>query len=864
MNQNNPSDIRCVLLCKSFQSKDSFFDEVCTTLNKTIKGNVTHYITLGEFDSIFTFKLDNMHNVFQEITKCNETLSKSMIESFYKPLYLVFPKNSEKPDRIIEDFWQSNCAFFFVSTIHTNNCCIDFNYKEKERKNLNKIILDKINNKNYSLKYLIYHSLDLSEYVILWKTNDPASVLSVMEYLYESNCVVGYTNTICAIPRDIDNTEAIENINFEEERFDVTIQAVANSYQEALAVHNRVLSKMEKTYNVDSYPHFCFGNYDYLCTFDKVTPQAFFDLHNAIYKDLEFKRAILSMNAVLSKESYKNRPQSVKKENNFIISLSPEESRIKTDLTETCKKIKKEFFNFFVENEEILDGFHWRKPLSDLLILLETMSKSTVFDAVCFLFLDNAHFFLYYLKHLKNNCLFSGNFKAEIVSNGIQIDKFIREWEQLAEYVVRIDGTFQRTPGYESLNHNVSSCIVEYHNAYTQCLIDYFSSFDAIYNNNKMKLASFVVPKMCRHFKTSQWFCANGKKDSMLYITIPMHELYSPFITMTSLTHEISHYCPNSLRLREERINSLIYCTSILICDQLGIGCLEVKKECFNILLELLSCVECSNIDMFFLENLSSQLKNSIFCMIDNTETFQRLHDAYCSKTELDDIESIKLGIKMRRLSSKLLYNNNLKPNSIANINTQVDDIVHFFKEGYADIMMIYLLSLTPNEYFRAVFADLSLLDFPKDDGKLRMKFQRAIIVCEAIVSIGIWNRADCNAFELSGEEKNNELLCLFKKEYTEWLTKNVNEKYFAFYYSKEILLNIIEYLTACLNKIKNLECKYALSEKRNIIKNYFNDMVSNSGDGLFSESFHSLLKENRENILNRWHNRDVNPFVFE
>lgn len=349
MNQNNPSDIRCVLLCKSFQSKDSFFDEVCTTLNKTIKGNVTHYITLGEFDSIFTFKLDNMHNVFHEITKCNETLSKSMIESFYKPLYLVFPKNSEKPNRIIEDFWQSNCAFFFASTIHTNNCCIDFNYKEKERKNLNKIILDKINNKNYSLKYLIYHSLDLSEYVILWKTNDPASVLSVMEYLYESNCVVGYTNTICAIPRDIDNTEAIENINFEEERFDVTIQAVANSYQEALAVHNRVLSKMEKTYNVDSYPHFCFGNYDYLCTFDKVTPQAFFDLHNAIYKDLEFKRAILSMNAVLSKESYKNRHQSVKKENNFIISLSPEESRIKTDLTETCKKIKKSSLIFLLK-----------------------------------------------------------------------------------------------------------------------------------------------------------------------------------------------------------------------------------------------------------------------------------------------------------------------------------------------------------------------------------------------------------------------------------------------------------------------------------------------------------------------------------
>ena len=639
---------------------------------------------------------------------------------------------------------------------------------------------------------------------------------------------------------------------------------MANSYQEALAVHNRVLSKMKKTYNVDSYPHFCFGNYDYLCTFEKVTPQAFFDLHKEIYKDSEFKRAILSMNAVLSKESYKNETRSVEASNVSILSLSQENSKIKTDLTETCKKIKTEFFNFFAENEEILDAFHWRKPLSDLLILLETMSKSTVFDAVCFLFLDNAHFFLYYLKHLKNNCLSRKDFKVEIVNNGVQIDKFIREWEQLAEYVVRIDGTFQRTPGYESLNHNVSSCIVEYHNAYTQCLIDYFSSFDVIFNNNKMKLASFVVPKMCRHFKTSQWFCASGKKDSMLYITIPMHELYSPFITMTSLTHEISHYCPNSLRLREKRIKSLIYCASILISDQLKIDCIEVKQECFNILFELLNCVECNNIDMLFLENLSSQLKNSIFCMIDNTETFQKLHNIYCSKMGLDESESIKLGIKMRRLSSKLLFSNNIKTNNIANINAQVDDIVHFFKEGYADIMMIYLLSLTPKEYFRAVFADLRLLDLPKDDGKLRMKFQRAIIVCEAMVSIEFWKHEECNDFELSYEEKSKEFLDLFKKEYTEWLTKNVNKKYFAYYYSKEILLNIVAYLTACLNKIKDLECKYDLSEKRNHIKSYFNDMVSNSGDGLFSESFHSLLKENRENIINRWLNRDNNPFVFE
>lgn len=873
----NNLDVRGIVLCKSFQAQRDIYEKMNDTLPKEKFMSLQQYVSLSDYDGIFSFKVRTGNNLLKEIKYNNKHISDCMCDSiFYKTLYVVYPKQ-DRDDEFAEKFWDSIEPFFFITIVHSKFCSADFNYREKYRQ----LLIDEIRQlKKQSdanqFKYKVYYSLDLSEYVILWKTKEPAHVLKIIQHLYKNSNLFGYTNTIYALPLEVLEND-IKDIG--RTNFALTVQAVANSYEDVSSLHKTIVDSMKKRYNeVSSETFFSLGNDDYLGVFPDVSPAAFVDLHKDFIKDLKLKGAVLSSNTVLAINAYSDEEnddfQSTLTENIDNVEEFLSAKKVKERLEQTCNQLKDEFIAVFNDNQTVFAKTSWKKPVLELLILLDNMSKSTVFDDTCFLFLDSAHLFLYYLKHLiakyDSNELF-----YELTQQEENIETFVREWEQLANHVVQIDGILQRTPGYEAINYNISIGIVEYHNAFAQKIISYFAEIEKteLQINRVPRLASFVVPKMCRNFKTRQCFYDEQGKDSMLFVTIPNSQVYESNHTMMSLTHEISHYCPSCLRLRSVRTKRVILALAIWLCREIGVYCNDAIKQCYETLLSGYNKMVYSEFptderDYLYVTGLI--LKKTAFIYLNDNDFLNKLHGAYYRHMpDATDTEKITCAATMRQKVYYIIGNSFAMGEVMASsVYDAINNILTLFKEGYADLMMVYVLSLNQTEYLNGWFLEFDLIDEQDNRDIIANKMQRALVVYTTMTRNGVWNYSELKQWIAEHRDKldghQSVLYDLFIQMY-ENLSANYNEE--AEYTSLlcyEILNVIIDYLSACYCSIKGVEEKNKnILKKRDEIKKSYRRMTGIDEGGLFSLDFQNILHESRKAILDRWDNRKKEPFSF-
>lgn len=871
-------DVRGIILCKSFQAQRDIYEKISNTLpiNKFV--SLQQYVSLSDYDGIFSFKVNTNNNLLKEIKNNNEYISNCMCDSiFYKTLYVVYPKQN-KDDRFTEEFWNSIAPFFFITIVHSKFCSADFNYREKYRQ----AIIEEINQiKQQSsinqFKYKVYYSLDLSEYVILWKTKEPAHVLRIIQYLYKYSNLFGYTNTIYALPLGVLNNNRKTDVG--KTNFALTVQAVSNSYDDVSSLHKTIINSMKERYNeVESKTFFSLGNDDYLGLFPDVSPAAFLSLHKYFIKDLKLKGAVLSSNAVLAINAYSDEKDDIV-QSNFAKNIDSVEEflnaeNIKKKLMSTCSQLKDEFVLLFNDNQTIFEKNSWKTPVLELLILLDNMSKSTVFDDTCFLFIDSAHLFLYYLKHLIKK--YDGDkLFYQLTQQEKDIENFIREWEQLANHVVQIDGTLQQTPGYEAINYNISIGIVEYHNAIAQKIISYFTEIEKmeLQTNQVPRFASFVVPKMCRNFKTLQCFYDEPGKDSMLFVTIPNSQVYELNHTMMSLTHEISHYCPSCLRLRTVRTKRIILSFSIWVCKEFKIYCNEAIRLCYEMLLSGYDKMTYSGIsederDYMYATKLI--LKKVAYIYLNDHDFLNKLHMIYYSqKPDATDSEKISSAAEMKYTAYYMIGNSfSMGEIMSSSAYSGIDNILTLFKEGYADLMMIYVLSLSQTEYLNEWFSNLILVDEQDNTDGIKNNMQRALVVYSTMTKNKVWDYSELKKWISQHKTKMNtkqiELYNLFTKMYSSLLTNQKDGIEYTALLCHEILNVIIDYLSDCYRSIKHVEIKNKdISRMRTDIERSYRQMTDINECGLFSLEFQNILNESRKAILNRWDNREKQPFVF-
>lgn len=882
-------DVRCILLCKSFQGKKSAYNlywELSNKLSEEIGDSFSQYSIFGEYDGVFSYKIPSSQKpLLKEIENNNKLLAEQMSDSiFFKSLYLIYPAN-EKYTEETDKFWNTESPFFFVSVIHMDHCCVDLETIKCGREHIIKLIDDKKKEAgtNWVFRYRVYYSLDLSDYIIVWKTEEPAHVMEAIRYLYENSNFIGYTNTVCALPtQNFDDLEKTKTI-LGEKKFSMSIQAVAKSYSEARKMHKKIVEEMENKYEIQSKPCFSMGNDDYLGFFHEVLPAALYDLYYILMNDTNFDNAILSINTTLAIDGYSSGNANVDYENGPVKKLDAktEESlnnakAIKLELACVCHDIKQEFISLFNENQEVFNRFFWKKTLVELMVLLDNMSKSTVFDSACFLFLDSTHLFLSFIKYLRCKNQTDEELICALKENELHIETFIREWEQLINHVVQIDGAFQKTPGYEPLNYNISQSIVEFHNAFAQKVIQYFSSLDEnnLLGERTTCITSFVVPKLCRRFKTIQWFFDNRAMDSLLFITIPVSQMFETFSNMVALTHEISHYVSNDMRRRELRTKTLLLCVASIICSSLKINSNNTIDLAFEMLAEIFNKESHNNYDCY-LSDLSSISKRVAFRFLDKVDNLNKLFYCYIKdhmqEYGCEPSDKTGMAMKIRRISTHLIgvpsSVDSCSFNDFSSIYSLIDDVILLIKEGYADLMMIYVLGLKPEQYLRESFKELLLFNNKNDYKKFYFKYQRVLVVCETLILSGFWSRAQVEQIEENGldfDEKYRNICYEFIRVFKEWHENDIEEKNYALlFFDNDVIYAIIRYLQNCMEIIQEREVESDSVEMRKNIANLFDIMTSKEKEGLFSTSFQNELQENRINVINKWKNKEESPYIF-
>lgn len=870
-------DVYCVLLCKSFQGKQNSRDSYLSlyeSLKKEIGETAKQYSVFGEYDGVFSVKIKNKKNsLLKDIESNNRILAKQMSDSiFFKSIYLIYPAN-EKYTEETDKFWNADSSFFLMSIIHMNYCCANLDVKKSGREYIIRTIDDKKqqDDTKWNFRYRVYYSLDLSDYIIVWKTEEPAHVLEAIRHLYETSDLIGYTNTICTLPTA--NFSNIDNVKktVGKTHFSMSIQAVAKSYSEAQAFHSSVMESMNGRHKIDSLPSFSMGNDDYFGFFPDVSPAALYDLYDVLINAENFDKAILSLNTTLAIDGY-TRYRDNNANVDSIISKFDEAKEFKDKLMNACYHMKEEYLDLFKNNSEVFDCFFWKKTLMELLILLDNMSKSTVFDSACFLFLDSANLFLSFIKYLRNKYSKDEDLICALTENELHIETFIREWEQLINHVVQIDGAFQKTPGYEPLNYNVSESIVEFHNAFAQKLIRYFSSLDRCITDEhrSAKISSFVVPKLCRRFKTTQWFYDNRKSDSLLFITIPVDQIFKTFSNMVALTHEICHYCSNDIRNRTCRTDTLLLNLSSLICSYLQIYSNKTVNAAYEIIKSLFEEANEGNYDCY-ISDLATIAKNIAFRFLDKVDNLNRLFYVYLKDYEEEYGEPLKdksaLAMKIRRTCMHLISLPNLHSygdySDFCSIYSLIDDLILLIKEGYADLMMIYVLSLNPEQYLKESLRELNRLNSKTESKKVFSKYQRVLVVSESLIKRKIWTKEQFITLKskLNGIDIYDDFLEVFISRCE---NKSGEADYWDFFFNDDILDTIVCYLCNCLNSIDIAEKEQGVAGLRSEISMLFDVMTSGEKEGLFSELFQNELQDNRKQVLDKWFNKEKNPYIFE
>ena len=159
------------------------------------------WISLGYFDSIQICSLGSVKNNSEwldAVRKSSIELSDCLQGQYYiHPLYIIEDLSSNENREEYESFWDKNSNYIFISLIQ-------FKLLGNGRRDVNSIDtlkeqIDRI--RDCSISFVSYHTLELSDLVVIWKADSIVTMLVTLWNLFRCGAVSDI-NTFCGISKD--------------------------------------------------------------------------------------------------------------------------------------------------------------------------------------------------------------------------------------------------------------------------------------------------------------------------------------------------------------------------------------------------------------------------------------------------------------------------------------------------------------------------------------------------------------------------------------------------------------------------------------------------------------------------------------
>lgn len=717
------------------------------------------WISLGHFDAFYSYKIPS-NNMFQEIGENNIEVSQRNDKSaYYHPLYLI-SSEGEKDKQL----WEDKNWYMTISRIHFVQNVNVARSREKLREKLEKELKEDANQGIISLGY---QTIELSDMILVSRSDNMETLLKFTLNL-RSHPDIGNVYTYCGINYDyVSDLKAIplgeDRIPFFSMRFSIKDYAKA---QQALGVIKELLDEPDNQGEVYSIAGLndAVGTWTNLCTWRLI------ELYRHWFVRMSEKRGI-------SKEAFSNVTTRVGVGAVSPGECSPGEDEFNKKLLSICD-ILLDLEKSIQEHNKNSGQFgigesRWLKTLSELTKTLARLGKTVVMDEFVFLMLPAVFSFLTNVLDVVRR----GDMTREHLAG---YHEYIEEWNHLMEHIMRSEGQLTHYSELRPILYDMPLAMLEYTLAFLMKCSHALQSQDG---NESVEIDFLLVPQLCRRNMATELFPARKDFPGLVSVQVPLHLLYDPKVVMSQLCHEISHFVGE--RPRHRKLRQRCYAQSVS-----GVLAQYVFQSYFSELTATIANELETRFKAFNLQRIE-EMRN---------ETIKWLNELLSgSPRSLNYAEFIRKIVIKSAGKGRLEVQHDivaLKDAAMQYVG-MLKAMGEQYREVYADLCMLNLLSLDPSYYLDSCMKELSEdWDEERDETAMEILVMR-YYVCE---------QANFSSGGLSREKREGPVWEKFKKKYGD-ISLAVMDKKSApeTFFPPEAVLPLLEYAKACDISLK--EC---------------------------------------------------------
>ncbi len=664
--------LRVILL-----EKIASMDKDCFTqgpaLSKSSRGP---WITLGHFDAMYTYRLRvDGDRIFQAINENNRAIAaRNSGERYYHPLYVLTDQ-----DRKDQEFWRGDTWCMAAARIHYAPSA---NIAPLHAALKNHLLKDAEKN---GCSCHIYHTMELSDLVVVVKSDRMSNILQFALRLRKYSCV-GKVYTYCGIdykrvketvlfPEDDDIIPtvsmrfSVSDFQQVREQMEHVIRAlnIKEHYSAVVGVDDILLNckdlplgKLVRLYRSRFIP-----NYDATPPLSTTFPEVTTRLGITMEEDLEY----VPVDDGSGYDSSRRLREACRQ-------LVETDRRIQEIALDKASGIR-------------YDTVHsWLKPLSELTKSLLRMSRTAVLDEFVYLMLPGVEAFLDQVRlHLEQRLRRPNEEEIRLFDNRAKyFQRFVENWSHLMEHVMRVEGQLAHHPETRPMIYDIPIVMLEY----TLAFLNMVSEVLLVGDLQKERIRFLLVSYPCERINAVELFEARKDVPGLVLVTIPFHRLYNPVEVLSALAHETSHYVGEHHRKRAFRT----------VCFAKAAAVLLAKIVFQNYDRHLVKGI----VELFTAElggcTVAREMEAAIYYWSFEFFEQKRYSDfaAHVLREARGEAENLSFTSDVVEL--KELY--------VPLFRDLLKDLCTLFREIYADTCMLYLLPLDTEAYISSLAAELS------------------------------------------------------------------------------------------------------------------------------------------------------------
>lgn len=783
------------------------------------------WLALGHMDwitveSLSTPPMDSAGVCLDQIRLCSQKLSvdQAFASVYCQPLYILRDFLWTQQEQV-NRFWAKPAAFMTITRVHfagQNQAlledAIDQQMKEGALPYDGELPEGSLGDRAI---YLYYRSLELSDIILVTKSDSAASLLSCIGRLYTLETVGDIYSYYCIARSELYSTGTAKACS------DDCIPLISTRFAVRSAAECRTRIKELQAMFPDREGHpspafFVTGIEDInLITYDNSSRQLC-DIFQRIFSmEGGFWNAFDNSTTRLG----------IKEGSLCSFQPGPVVEDVRRDLELACQEVLDSFLVFYKRHSFDQD---WVRPLIELLNMLCRMSKNCILWQICYILLNGTRGIVCCVEELSKDTNFGGKKNHEIMRIVTGIDR-------LMEHIIRMEGELIHHPETRPTLFDIPANLLEFYLLFADQSAQYLQDREGI--GRKCDYQLLLIPNLCEKISIHDRLNNQESLNRLLFVEIPLGLVYSPASVICKLVHEVAHYSGETARNRNLRFSYLTSCAAYLLADELGMG--DSETVFFSIRKEIQRNYPDGR--RMYMRHIMKELPQTVNQIGQEEAYVGAFWDIYLDEKEFSPIDKISWLNKYstwyrkkrgKRLSEKL--------------DKMLWEVESLFKETYADLAMLTLLGLGAEDYI-ALLENLEQQGGLTSEVGFACRIERAALVLCAIDEENLLGLSNCLHRPLAKDvDQYCRILLDENADLADLPTKHGN----CGYHSPEIVEVILEYLQECYRMISAYDAEEKNQEERERIR--YNYLRFAKEERFASLEFFKVIEDYRPRIINR------------